>query len=126
MKGRKLTLEEVLRLDDGSNVWVEDVQELKYGELHKYNKGFKTLVDFHNKFYMLSDFIEEDGLDFYEWIEELDEVVIISKKDLLNFFLNENELQIGDDYYRNSFEADFKEKVDKLYKEHSVIKKLED
>ena len=48
-----------------------------------------------------------------------DKEITISKESLLNFFLNKYELQIGDEYYRDYFEKDFKEKVDKLFEEFS-------
>ena len=34
MKGRKLTLEEVLNLEDGSVVWVEELKDIKMSALH--------------------------------------------------------------------------------------------
>ena len=48
-----------------------------------------------------------------------DNMITTSKKNLLKFFLETHELQIGDEYYRDYFEYDFKEKVDMFFKEFS-------
>ena len=34
MKGRKLSLEELLKLEDGSIVWVEELKDIKMSALH--------------------------------------------------------------------------------------------
>ena len=62
------------------------------------------------------DSYTEDGLKFATgMISE----ITITKNELLDFFLQRNELQIGDEYYRDYFDNDFKEKVDKLFTEFS-------
>ena len=72
MKGRKLTLEEVLNLEDGSKVWVEELNEddKELSSLHVVdgrmlvNHRRKEAYDYTDlKFY-------KNELEFYEWIEE--------------------------------------------------------
>lgn len=73
MKGRKLTLQEVLNLEDGTKVWIEDNSKIFEDDLYVYDKldarvdlmtkryvgyDLKTIGDFHGR------------IIFYEWIEE--------------------------------------------------------
>ena len=45
MKGRQLTLEEVLRLDDGTKIWVEELFGLIDSELYTINKEDKKMYN---------------------------------------------------------------------------------
>ena len=72
MKGRKLTLQEVLNLEDGRKVWVEELNE-KYKELSSLHIMDDKALQNHEKFEAY-DFesleFYKDELEFYEWIEE--------------------------------------------------------
>ena len=48
------------------------------------------------------------------------EFITISKEDFINFFFRNNEIEIGDDYYREYFNDNFLKAIDKLYEEFSV------
>ena len=45
------------------------------------------------------------------------EFITISKEDFINFFFRNNEIGIGDDYYREYFSDNFLEAIEKLYEE---------
>ena len=45
------------------------------------------------------------------------EFITISKEDFINFFFRNNEIEIGDDYYREYFNDNFLEAIEKLYEE---------
>lgn len=69
MKGRQLTLEEVLNLEDGTKVWVEELDEAYKDESQVYIKVNKKLVNAKEGFYNM----EYDKPFFtpvvlYEWI----------------------------------------------------------
>ena len=68
MKGRKLTLEEVLNLEDGSKVWVEDtiLDDEQIGIIEEH----KIIVDDGYGWFDLNDFCEEGYIIVYEWIED--------------------------------------------------------
>ena len=68
MKGRQLTLEEVLRLDDGTKVWVDDtiLDDEQIGIIEEH----KIIVDDGYGWFDLNDFCEEGYIVVYEWIEE--------------------------------------------------------
>ena len=70
MKGHKLTLSEVLNLEDGSKVWVEDKEDKELSGVHIVDD--KALVNHERKkVYDFSDLeFFKDELEFYEWIEE--------------------------------------------------------
>ena len=72
MRGRKLSLEEVLNLEDGSEVWVEDDRRGFTNELciyKKYNNILLVISD--NTNYILDVIgVYDNKLEFYEWIEE--------------------------------------------------------
>ena len=73
MKGRKLSLNEVLNLEDGCKVWVEDNRKMFNDELCEYNSYslYLELVRNNSHHYNLN-YIEayENKLTFYEWIDE--------------------------------------------------------
>lgn len=68
MKGRKLTLEEVLKLEDGSKVWVEDtiIKDEQVGIIKEHN----IIVDDGYGWFDLNDFCEDGYVIVYEWIED--------------------------------------------------------
>ena len=80
MKGKQLSLEELLNLEDGSVVWVEELKEdykqmsaihtIKGNYLEDEEKGDAYCFDDIELYY-------KDELEFYEWIE--DELVIPDK-----------------------------------------------
>ena len=75
MKCRKLTLQEVLNLEDGTKVWVEDTDKYYGNVLCSYEKDCKHLKDIYDyefeSYYTLEDYKDYgDRLTFYEWIEE--------------------------------------------------------
>ena len=129
MKGHKLTLEEVLNLEDGTKVWVEDDDEgdKQVGTINKEDNSLELMED---SWFYLDDLPDGEYVRFYEWIEEPKEIfgscvndglickITITKNELLSFF-ERNEIQIGDEYYRDYCDNDFKEKIDKLFEEFS-------
>ena len=68
MKGRQLTLEEVLRLEDGTKVWVEDtiIKDEQVGIIEEHN----IIVDNGYGWLDLNDFCEDGYAIVYEWIED--------------------------------------------------------
>lgn len=71
MKGRKLSLQEVLNLDDGTKVWVEELNDIKMSALHIVDGNYLNDEE-KDEAYCFDD-IElyyMDELEFYEWIEE--------------------------------------------------------
>lgn len=83
MKGRKLTLQEVLNLEDGTKVWVENSNP-NYSCLCYLNLVDRTLevCDDVNELYIIDEdlYVAEDNNDveFYEWIEDSEIVEIKS------------------------------------------------
>ena len=75
MKGRKLTLEEVLNLDDGTRVWVEELDEAYRSSSDLYEKTKERLYILNTDMYydLKSDFVTP--IEFYEWIEDSYEVI---------------------------------------------------
>ena len=69
MKGRKLSLQEVLNLEDGCKVWVEDtiLNDEQVGII----EGHKIIIDDGDGWFDLNDFCEEGYVIIYEWIEKL-------------------------------------------------------
>ena len=131
MKGKQLSLQEVLNLEDGSVVWVEELKDINMSALHIVDGNYLNDEE-KDEAYCFDD-IElyyVDDLEFYEWIEEPKEIfdscvndglickITITKNELLSFF-ERNEIQIGDEYYRDYCDNDFKEKIDKLFEEFS-------
>lgn len=71
MKGRELSLEEVLNLEDGTKVWVEELNDIKMSALHIVDGNYLNDEE-KDEAYCFDD-IElyyMDELEFYEWIEE--------------------------------------------------------
>lgn len=71
MKGRKLTLEEVLNLEDGSKVWVEELKDIEMSALHIVDGNYLNDEE-KDEAYCFDD-IElyyMDELEFHEWIED--------------------------------------------------------
>ena len=74
MKGRKLSLQEVLNLEDGCKVWVEDTSDIFESDLHVYDKEnvrVNLLTKESGHGYDLTTIGNFCGrINFYEWIEE--------------------------------------------------------
>lgn len=68
MKGRKLILEDVLSLEDGVKVWVEDTI-LDDGQIGIIEEN-EIIVDDGYGWFDLNDFCEEGYIIVYEWIED--------------------------------------------------------
>ena len=71
MKGRKLSLKEVLNLEDGSVVWVEELKDIKMSALHIVDGNYLNDEE-KDEAYCFDD-IElyyKDELEFYEWIDK--------------------------------------------------------
>ena len=92
MKGRQLTLEEVLRLDDGSKVWVESKYYENKGQisyvllLEDYDYGYKRRrlsdgLDMSDEFYSQNVF---ENLEIFEWIEVDNDVVYNMATEICN------------------------------------------
>ena len=87
MKGRKLSLEEVLQLEDGCKVWVEELKE-RYSELSgvHYKKEEHLIEQNECGAYAIDDIVEfySDDLEFYEWIDGVKSINISGVKDGMN------------------------------------------
>ena len=71
MKGKKLLLEELLKLEDGSVVWVEELKDIKMSALHIVDGNYLNDEE-KDEAYCFDD-IElyyNDELEFYEWIDK--------------------------------------------------------
>ena len=72
MKGRKLSLQEVLKLEDGCKVWVEELKDISMSALHTVDGNYLNDEE-KDEAYCFDDielyYIDE--LEFYEWIEDL-------------------------------------------------------
>jgi len=68
MKGRKITLQEVLNLEDGTKVWVEDtiIKDEQIGIIEEH----KIIIEDGYGWFDLNDFCEEGYIIVYEWIED--------------------------------------------------------
>ena len=72
MRGKQLTLQEVLNLEDGSRVWVEELKDSNMSALHIVDGNYLNDEE-KDEAYCFDD-IElyyMDELELYEWIEEL-------------------------------------------------------
>ena len=72
MKGRKLSLQEVLNLEDGCKVWVEELRDSDMSAMHIIDGNYLNDEE-KDEAYCFDD-IElyyMDELEFYEWIEDL-------------------------------------------------------
>lgn len=91
MKGRQLTLEEVLRLDDGIKVWVESKYYENEGQISHvmsmesfYKSKNMRLSDFYN---ISSGFYSQDtfkNLEIFELIEVSNETVYNMAQEICN------------------------------------------
>ena len=70
MKGRKLSLQEVLNLEDGIKVWVEELDDGYRGASDLYKKIKEKLYILNTDMYydLTCDFITP--IEFYEWIDK--------------------------------------------------------
>lgn len=70
MKGKKLSLKEVLNLEDGSKVWVEELNDRYKGDSDLYKKIKEKLYILNTDIYynLKCNFITP--IEFYEWIED--------------------------------------------------------
>ena len=88
MKGRKLSLEEVLKLEDGSVVWVEDASKIFEDDLYIYDKEnirVNLLTKESRCGYDLTTIGEFCGrINFYEWIDGVKSINISGVKDGMN------------------------------------------
>lgn len=71
MKGKQLTLQEVLNLDDGSKVWVEELKDIKMSALHTVDGNYLNDEE-KDEAYCFDDIklYYMDDLEFYEWIDK--------------------------------------------------------
>ena len=80
MKGRKLSLQEVLNLEDGSKVWVEDTDERdeQIGVVDR-DDEVRVYIDEGDGWFEVEGLFDcEEYVLFYEWIEDLDIIEIKS------------------------------------------------
>ena len=71
MKGRQLTLEEVLELKDGTKVWVEELDECYKHWSQIYTKSDDRILDHRGEYYYLNYNQTDVGdIEFYEWIDK--------------------------------------------------------
>ena len=71
MKVKQLSLQEVLNLEDGTKVWVEELKDTTMSALHIVDGNYLNDEE-KDEAYCFDD-IElyyKDDLEFYEWIEE--------------------------------------------------------
>ena len=116
MKGRKLSLEEVLNLEDGTKVWVEDSRRGYTNELCSYKKEDNILLVISDNTNYILDVIEvyENKLEFYEWVEEEKESTLIMYGEIIESMAYE----IAKYRYPNKYEYD-DELIEKIIKEFS-------
>ena len=72
MKGKQLSLQEVLNLEDGSKVWVEELKDVDMSALHIVDGNYLNDEE-KDEAYCFDD-IElyyMDELEFYEWSDDL-------------------------------------------------------
>lgn len=83
MKGHKLTLQEVLNLEDGSKVWVEDSRRGYTNELCSYKKEDNILLVISDNTNYILDVIEvyENKLEFYEWTSSYSNLMMLFEED---------------------------------------------
>lgn len=73
MKGKQLSLQEVLNLEDGTKVWVEELRESwkDDSQIFVLNKDEEKMYDKEGRFYRFDSYSFKEGdVEFYEWIEE--------------------------------------------------------
>ena len=71
MKGKQLSLQEVLNLEDGTKVWVEELKDNNMSAMHIVDGNYLNDEE-KDEAYCFDD-IElyyMDDLEFYEWIED--------------------------------------------------------
>ena len=71
MKGRKLTLEEVLNLDNGSKVWVEELDEehKEFSQIYTIDQEDRILYTRKGYFYSFDSYsLGHNKVEFYRWI----------------------------------------------------------
>lgn len=84
MKGKLLTLQEVLNLEDGTKVWVEDDDEGdKQVGIVKQEGETRVLVDDGCGWFDIKYLFDcEEHVYFYEWIEEEEKEIKVSYKSM--------------------------------------------
>lgn len=77
MKGKLLSLKEVMKLSEGSKIWVEDLLEIYKGKVNKVikenNEVFLFPIDNYEKegkWTIIPESSDIDRMKIYEWIEE--------------------------------------------------------
>ena len=71
MKGRKLSLEEVLNLEDVTKVWVEELDDgyRDLSRVYTINKEEKRLYANRGEFYRFDSYcFKDNSIEFYEWL----------------------------------------------------------
>ena len=107
MKGKQLSLQEVLNLEDGRKVWVEDSRRGYTNELCSYKKEDNILLVISDNTNYILDVIGayDNKLEFYEWIEEEEEEsTLIMYGEIIESMANE----IARHRYPNKYEYDDK------------------
>lgn len=89
MKGKQLTLDEVLRLEDGTKVWAEELDENYKHWSQIYTKSDDRILDKVGGFYYLYELFEDDDMGIYEWIEEeYSNPMMLFEEDDCNYNIN--------------------------------------
>ena len=116
MKGKQLTLQEVLNLEDGTKVWVEDSRRGYTNELCIYKKEDNILLVISDNTNYILDVIEvyQNKLEFYESVEEEKESTLIMYGEIIESMANE----IARHRYPNKYEYD-DELIEKIIEEFS-------
>lgn len=114
MKGRKLTLEEVLNLEDGTKVWVEELDDGYKGASDLYKKIKEKLYILNTDMYydLKCDFVTP--IEFYEWVEEEKESTLTMYGEIIESMAYE----IAKYRYPNKYEYD-DELIEKIIEEFS-------
>ena len=86
MKGKLLSLQEVLNLEDGTKVWVEDSRRGYTNELCIYKKDDNILLVISDNTNYILDVIGvyDNKLEFYEWTDGVKSINISGVKSGMN------------------------------------------
>ena len=98
MKGKQLTLQEVLNLEDGSKVWVEDTSKIFEDDLYIYDKENirVNLLTKESKYgYDLMTIGDFRGrIKFYEWIKDNSNPMMLFDEDDDSNIINKMSVEI--------------------------------
>ena len=94
MKGRKLSLQEVLNLEDGSKVWVEELDDGYKGASDLYKKIKERLYILNTDMYydLKCDFVTP--IEFYEWVEDNSNPMMLFDEDYDSNIINKISVEI--------------------------------